>query len=91
MSLDRESSTILPVGVTKGSAQHAAGLYRRLFDAALRPLHTVEAEAHHLHEVEKAGQSGEAPFIAILGLVLFLAPIFALMLGLALLAAYLVG
>jgi hypothetical protein len=70
---------------------HAASLYRRLFAAALRSPHRVEAEAHHLHDVERAGESGEAPFIAMLGLILFLIPIFLIMLGLALLAAWLIG
>jgi hypothetical protein len=62
-----------------------------LFAAAVRPVHAVEAEAHHLHEVETTGESGETPFILILGLILFLLPIFLLMLGLAVLAVYIVG
>jgi hypothetical protein len=74
-----------------GAGRHAVGLYRRLLDAALRPVHAVEADAHHLHEIERVGQSGETPYIAILGVFLFLVPIFCIMLGLALLAVYLVG
>jgi VIT1/CCC1 family predicted Fe2+/Mn2+ transporter len=50
----------------------------------------VESEVHHLHEVEEAGESGETPFVVILGVFLFLVPIFALMLGLAFAAYYLV-
>jgi hypothetical protein len=49
----------------------------------------VEAEAHHLHEVEQIGESGETPFIAMLGLLLFLGSVFAVMLALAFLAYYL--
>jgi hypothetical protein len=71
--------------------QHAASLYRRLAAAALRPAHSVEAEARHLHDVEQTGASGQTPYIAILGVFLFLVPIFVIMLGLALLAAWLVG
>ena len=52
------------------------------------PIGTVEAEAHHLHEVEERGESGETPFIAILGVFLFLLPIFAVMLGLAIAAGH---
>ncbi len=73
------------------AGRHAVGLYRRLLASAARPVHAVEAEVHHLHEVEREGQSGETPFIAILGVFLFLLPIFGIMLGLAVAAAYLVG
>ena len=73
------------------ATRHAATLYRRLYRAAVRPTHALEAEATHLHHVEHGGESGETPFLAVLGLVLFLVPIFLVMLGLALLAAYLVG
>ena len=51
----------------------------------------IESEAHHLHEVEQVGEGGETPFVAILGVFLFLVPIFAVMLGLAFGAYYLVG
>jgi hypothetical protein len=79
------------VGVATKSTKHAAGLYRRTFAAALRPIRKIEAEAQHLHEVERTGESEETPFIAILGLFLFLVPIVVLVLGLALLAAHLLG
>ena len=62
-----------------------------MFRWVLRPIRKVEAEAHHLHEVEIVGDSGETPFIAILGVVLFLLPIFAFMLGLAIAASYIAG
>lgn len=71
------------------AAQRAATLYRKLFAALGFPVRKIEDEAEHLHEVEQAGESGETPFIAILGLILFLIPIFLLMLGLALAAYYL--
>lgn len=71
--------------------RHARNRYRKLFDALLRPVRKVEAEAHHLHEVERTGENAETPLIAILGLLLFLVPIFLLMLGLALGAAWLIG
>jgi hypothetical protein len=79
------------MGAPAEATRHAASLYRRAFAAARRPVHAVEAEAHHLHEVESTGESGETPLILILGVVIFLLPIFLVMLGLAVLAAYLVG
>jgi len=75
--------------VAARATKHAGGLYRTLFAAVLRPLRAVEEEAHHLREVEQAGESGETPFVAILGLILFLLPIFAVMLGAAFAAYYL--
>ena len=65
------------------ATKHAGGLYRKTFDAVLRPVRKIESEAEHLREIEEVGESGETPFIAIVGVVLFLLPIFALMLGLA--------
>jgi hypothetical protein len=79
------------VGTATEATKHAASLYRRLYGAAVRPAHALEAEASHLHHVERSGESGETPFIAVLGLVMFLVPVFLVMLGLALVAAYLVG
>ena len=73
------------------AAKHAGGLYRKAFGVVLRPVRKIEAEAQHLRELEETGESPETPFIAILGVVLFLAPIFALMLGLAFAAYYLSG
>jgi hypothetical protein len=79
------------MGVPARATKHAGGLYRRTSDAVLRPVRRIEAEAHHLLEIEEVGESGETPLIAILGVILFLLPIFALMLGLAFAAYYLVG
>ena len=67
------------------AARHAGSLYQRAFR---RPVEKVEAEVHHLHEVEQRGESGETPFIAILGVFLFLVPIFLVMAGLAFAAYY---
>ncbi|MGZ4335032.1 MAG: hypothetical protein ACXVRJ_12290 [Gaiellaceae bacterium] len=64
---------------------HAAARYRKLFAALRFPVR----EAEHLHEIEQRGESAETPLIAILGLILFLLPIFAIMLGLAFGAYYL--
>jgi hypothetical protein len=33
------------------------------------PIHSIEYEAHHLHEVERAGESAETLLVAIVGLV----------------------
>jgi nitrogen fixation/metabolism regulation signal transduction histidine kinase len=77
------------MGVATKATKHAGGLYRKTFDAVLRPVRKIESEAAHLHKVEQVGESAETPFIAIMGVVLFLVPIFALMLGLALAAYYL--
>jgi hypothetical protein len=75
----------------QASARHAGSLYGRMFRWLLRPFRSVETEAHHLVDVEEAGESAETPLIAILGLILFLVPIFLLILGLALLAAHVFG
>jgi hypothetical protein len=75
----------------RASVRRAGDLYGRMFRWLLRPFRRAEAEAHHLVEVERSGESGETPFIAMLGLILFLLPIFLLILGLALLAAHLFG
>ena len=48
------------------------------------------AEARHLHAVEQEGESGETPFLAMLGVSLFLLlPVFLVMVGLAFAADYL--
>jgi hypothetical protein len=79
------------MGVGSDAARHAGSRYRRAFAWVLRPVRKLEDEAHHLREVEQEGESAEAPFIAILGVFLFLFPIFLLMLGIALAAYYLIG
>jgi hypothetical protein len=71
------------------AARHAGTLYRKALAWLRHPVRKVEAEAHHLHEVEREGESGETPFIAILGIVFFLLPIVLLVLGLAFGAYYL--
>jgi hypothetical protein len=79
------------MGAAARATSHAAGLYRRLFDAVRHPVRKLEDEAHHLLEVEELGESGETPFIAILGVILFLLPIFLVMLAIILAVYYLVG
>jgi hypothetical protein len=63
-----------------GATQHGAGDWVK---------HPID-EAHRLHEVERKGESGETPFIAMLGVILFLLPLAALMMALAFTAFYLV-
>ncbi|MFL6030385.1 MAG: hypothetical protein ACJ74D_10175 [Gaiellaceae bacterium] len=66
-------------GRTRGSAW---------FDPPRR-FRTIEREAHHLHEVERVGESEWTPWIAILGLVLFFVPVLVLMTALTFAAAHL--
>jgi hypothetical protein len=44
----------------------------------------IRDEARHLHEIERKGDAPETPFIALAGVFLFLLPIFALVVALAL-------
>jgi hypothetical protein len=53
------------------------------------PVRAIGREAHHLHEVEHVGESEWTPWIALLGLVLFFAPVIALMTALTFAAYYL--
>jgi Xaa-Pro aminopeptidase len=78
------------VAAVRDAARHAGTLYRKALAWLRRPVREVKAEVHHLHEVEREGESGETPFIAILGIVIFLLPIVLLVLGLAF-AAYLLA
>ena len=64
------------MGVWSDSGGHARRRYASVFRGLKRPVIAVDAEAHHLHEVELAGESAETPYIVMLGLVLFIAPIF---------------
>ena len=73
----------------RDAAQHAGTLYRKAFSRLRRPVRELEAEVEHLRQVEEEGESGETPFIAILGLILFLLPIVGLALGLAFAVYYL--
>jgi hypothetical protein len=65
------------------------GRYRRVGRLILRPVRGVDLEVHRLHQVEQAGDSGETPFIAVAGLLVFLVSVFVLMLGVSFLAYYL--
>jgi len=80
-------------GTGTKAVRHAGGLYRKTASGIASPFkkaeQKVESEAHHLHDVEQAGESGETPYIAILGLFLFLVPIVILLLVLAFGAYYL--
>ena len=73
----------------RDAATRAGTLYRRAFGGFRRPVQGIEAEAEHLLEVERKGESETTPLIAILGVVLFLAPIVLVILGLSLAAYYL--
>jgi hypothetical protein len=77
------------MALASGSARHAAGLYRTTWAGVRRRVRKVEAEAEHLYETERVGESPETPFIALLGVVLFLLPIVAVLLGLSFGAYYL--
>jgi hypothetical protein len=70
-------------------AAHAGARYRKRFAALRHPVRKMEAEAEHLHEIEQAGETGETPFIAMLGLVFLLLPIVVVISGLAFAAYYL--
>jgi uncharacterized membrane protein len=49
----------------------------------------VEAEAEHLIEIEREGESAETPLVVLFGVILFLLPIVLLVLGLAFAGYYL--
>lgn len=78
-------------GTVSGAGRHARRRYERLFRWLRHPIRTVELEAHHLHEIEQEGDSGETPLIAILGLLLFLLPLALVIMALAFSAAWLFG
>ena len=71
-----------------GAVEHAWRLYRRTFHAASRPLRRAEAEARHLHQIEREGEAAETPLIALLGLMLFLLPVFLVIVALTFVAYY---
>jgi hypothetical protein len=73
----------------RDAARHAGTLYRKAFGFLRRPVQEIEAGAEHLLEVEREGESETTPFIAIVGIVLFLTPIVLLVLGLSFAAYYL--
>ena len=62
------------------ATQRAAGHYRSVLGFLRHPVRKVEDEAHHLREVEEAGESAETPLIVFLGVILFLLPIFVVLL-----------
>ena len=78
-------------GTVSGAGRHARRRYERLFRWLRHPIRGIESETHHLHEIEQKGDSGETPFIAILGLVLFLLPLALVIMALAFGAAWLFG
>jgi hypothetical protein len=73
----------------KDAVLHARARYGKTFARFRHPLRKIEAEAEHLREIERAGESAETPFVAILGIILFLLPIVVVVLGLAFAAYYL--
>jgi hypothetical protein len=75
-------------GVTRVSRRLAGGIRWAALLDPLRPLRTIERQAHHLHEVEQAGESEYTPWIAVVGLVLFLVSVFVLMTAIAFTAAH---
>ncbi len=76
------------MAAVRDAATHAGSLYRKTFPFLRHPVHEIEAEAGHLHEIEQRGESAATPAIAFLGLLLFLLPIFLVMLGIAFAAYY---
>ena len=78
------------MGVAGDAVRHAGGLYRKVLPWGVRhPVREVEAEVEHLQQIEHEGTSAATPLVAILGVVLFLLPIVALILGLSFAAYYL--
>ncbi len=74
------------------SARQASGPSRisLTLRAARRLLGRAPAEAHHLRAVEQAGESGETPFLVIVGVVVFLVlPVSLVIAGLTFAAYYL--
>ena len=51
----------------------------------------AEREAHHLHEVEVAGESPATPLIAILEVALFLLPLLVVLIAVAFVAGHYLG
>jgi hypothetical protein len=66
---------------------HARARYGKTLARVRHPLRSIGAEAEHLRQIEREGESAETPFVAILGIILFLIPIVVVVLGLAF-AAY---
>jgi hypothetical protein len=70
------------------ATKHAGHRFRLLFRAFGAPVRGVEKEAQHLHTIEHEGESAATPAIAVAGLLLFLVPIFLIIVGLAFAAYY---
>ena len=73
----------------RDAARHAGSLYRKTFAWLRHPVRNVEAETEHLREIERSGEAGETPYIVMLGLVLFLTPLFLFLVGVSFAAYYL--
>jgi hypothetical protein len=77
------------MGAGRNAFRHAGSRYRKTFIWLRRPVRKIQAEADHLREVEQAGESGETPYIVMLGLLFFLVPLFLVIVGLAFAGYYL--
>ena len=73
------------------ASKRAARRWGRVLGAVPNARSAVEREAHHLHEVEVAGESPAAPLIAILEVGLFLLPILVALIAIAFVAAHYFG
>jgi hypothetical protein len=62
--------------------------YAGLWSSIARQFRAIGGTARHLHEIEHAGEDAETPFIALLGVFLFVLPFFFFLLGIALLASW---
>ena len=55
------------MAVVRDAATHAGSLYRKTFPFLRHPVHEIEVEVAHLHEIEQAGESAATPLIAFSG------------------------
>jgi hypothetical protein len=78
-----EATVELPTERAKRPARHAKERPKRFLAMYLRShsIHAAVQEAQHLHQLERAGESAWTPWIAIAGLILFLAAVGLLMFG----------
>jgi len=79
------------MNATTRSLNHAGGLYRRALRRPPRPIEKLEHGIEHLHDIEARGESGETPFIAMAGVILFLLPIAAFIAAAAFIAYYVIA
>jgi hypothetical protein len=97
--LNRGGKTLPPTTTTHEDVKAAGrnrptkadSLQRKMFAVFRTPVREIQAEAEHVRDVERAGDSGATPFIAMLGVILFLLLGLILMAGLILAAYYLAG